>query len=372
MPRRLVAPISVAARRIVARPGIVALAAFGITLATAGLTTLVVGQVVVEDRAVADSIGRLPVEQRLIAVSWVGSEVDDPSRLDREARRAIRSLGFGDPVRAVAFRSTRFGTEVVRLAAVDDPAGLLEARQGHLPARCGPTRCELVALDAPGTPLRGTRLRVVGSATAAPRAPLGALVGATSGSERVFVANGIDGLARRPEMSGLFRTLTWAVPLQEGALDSRRAAALPRRVAEIDTALSQVSLGFAVQAPLDDLAGARDRALRASRRQLLVGGQCIVVFLAFAVLAASRIRRNAQETRFRLRRLRALRWQIGLETTAYALLVVLPAVLAGLVLGAVAGAAVASAAGRPAGDAVRRALDSQEMLLAAVLLAGVA
>ncbi|HET9322673.1 MAG TPA: FtsX-like permease family protein, partial [Gaiellaceae bacterium] len=138
------------------------------------------------------------------------------------------------------------------------------------------------------------------------------------------------------------------------------------------TALSQVSLGFAVQAPLDDLAGARDRALRASRRQLLVGGQCIVVFLAFAVLAASRIRRNAQETRFRLRRLRALRWQIGLETTAYALLVVLPAVLAGLVLGAVAGAAVASAAGRPAGNAVRRALDSQEMLLAAVLLAAVA
>ena len=55
-------------------------------------------------------------------------------------------------------------------------------------------------------------------------------------------------------------------------------------------------------------------------------------------------------------RLRALRWQIALETAGYAVLVALPAVLVGFAAGLLAGAVVADAAGRPAGDAVRRAL----------------
>ncbi|MDF2695704.1 MAG: hypothetical protein K0S65_4087, partial [Labilithrix sp.] len=51
MTRRLVAPLAVAARRIAARPGSVLLTGLGIALASAALTTLLVGQVVVEDRA---------------------------------------------------------------------------------------------------------------------------------------------------------------------------------------------------------------------------------------------------------------------------------------------------------------------------------
>ena len=94
-----------------------------------------------------------------------------------------------------------------------------------------------------------------------------------------------------------------------------------------------------------------------------------MVFLAFAVLAASRIRRNAGETRFRLRRLRALRWQIALETAGYAVLVALPAVLVGGAVGLVAGAVVADEAGRPVGDAVGRALTSAGSGWALALLA---
>jgi hypothetical protein len=371
MARRLVAPLSIAARRLAARPGSVLLTGFGIALATAALTTLLVSQVVVEDRAVADSIERLPVDQRLVAVNWVGSGTTGWEALDQQARSALASLGVGEPVRAVAFRSKRFGTEVVRLAAVDD-ASLLGLRSGRLPSECGRDRCEVVALDAPSSPVQAPGLRVVGSATSAADAPLYPLVGSTAAAGRVFVGIGIDGIARRPEVEGLFRTLTWAVPLEEGELDSQKVADLPLRIAEIDTALRRASPEFAVRAPLEDLAAARDRATRASRRQLLVGGQCIVVFLAFAVLAASQLRRSARENRFRLRRLRALRWQIALETIGYAVMVALPAVIVGSVAGLLTGGVVAAAAGRPGGDAVERALSSSELPWALVLLAGAA
>jgi hypothetical protein len=371
MARRLVAPLSIAARRIAARPGSVLLTGFGIALATAALTTLLVSQVVVEDRAVADSIERLPIDQRLVAVSWVGTGTTGWADLDREARTALGSLGVGEPVRAVAFRSKRFGTEVIRLAAVDD-VGLLGPRSGRLPSECGPDRCELVVLDASSEPVQTPGLRVVGSATSAAGAPLYPLVGSTSTAGRVFVGVGIDGLASRPEVDGLFRTLTWAVPLEEGDLDSQTVAKLPQRIAEIDTALRRTSPEFAVRAPLEDLDAARERATRASQRQLLVAGQCIVVFLAFAVLAASQIRRSARETRFRLRRLRALRWQIAIETIGYAVLVAVPAVILGCAVGILTGVVVADAAGRPAGDAVQRALSSAEMAWALLLLAGAA
>ena len=370
MMRRLIAPLSVAARRITARPGSVLLTGFGIALASAALTTLLVGQVVVEDRAVSDAISRLPADERMVSVSWVGIGTRGWARLDREARDGLRALEVGEPpLRAVGFRSTRFGTDIVRLAAVDDAMPLLELRSGRLPSTCGLGRCELVALDAASRPLTAPGFVVTGSVTGASEAPVAALVGSTTAAERVFVGVGIEQMARRPEVSGLFRTLTWAVPLNLDTLDSPKAAELPTRIAELDTRLRQVDPALAVRAPLHELMEARDRATSASRRQLLVGGQCVVVFLAFAVLAASRIRRNAGETRFRLRRLRALRWQIALETAGYAVLVALPAVLVGCAAGLLAGAFVADAAGRPAGDALRRALTSAGSGWALALLA---
>jgi hypothetical protein len=369
MTRRIVAPLAVAARRIAARPGSVLLTGFGIAVASAALTTLLVGQIVVEDRAVSDEIGRLPADERMLSVSWVGIGTTGWARLDREAQNGLRALDVGEPLRAVGFRSTRLGTDIVRLAAVDDPTGLLELRSGRMPAPCARERCELVALDADSRPLAAPGLVVTGSVTAAAGAPLAALVGSTTAAESVFVGVGVKELARRPEVSGLFRTLTWAVPLDPNALDSPKAAELPTRIAELDTRLRQIDPAFGVRAPFHELEEARERATSASRRQLLVGGQCIVVFLAFAVLAASRIRRNAGETRFRLRRLRALRWQIALETAGYAVLVALPAVLVGFGAGLLAGAVVADAAGRPAGDAVGRALTSAGSGWALVLLA---
>ena len=104
MTRRLVAPLAVAARRIAARPGSVLLTGFGIALAAAALTALLVSQVVVEDRAVSDEIGRLPADERMLSVSWVGIGTTGWAGLDREAQNGLQALGVGEPLRAVGFR----------------------------------------------------------------------------------------------------------------------------------------------------------------------------------------------------------------------------------------------------------------------------
>src|SRR4029453_1158985 len=145
MTRRVVAPLAVAARRIAARPGSVLLTGLGIALASAALTTLLVGQVIVEGRALSAASGRLPADERMVSVGWVGLGTRDWTRLDREAQSGLRALEVGEPLRAVGFPSARFGTDIVRLAAVDDDAkALLELRSGRLPSTCGPGRCELV------------------------------------------------------------------------------------------------------------------------------------------------------------------------------------------------------------------------------------
>jgi hypothetical protein len=157
MARRLLAPLSIAARRIAARPGSVLLTGFGIAIAAAALTTLLVSQVVVEDRAVEDSIGQLPVERRLVAVSWVGQGTSGRAALDREARRALASLGVGEPVRAVAFRSTRLGTEIVRLAAVDGAVRARLARRAELAVAELGSACRRLGYGGARGPRRRTR-----------------------------------------------------------------------------------------------------------------------------------------------------------------------------------------------------------------------
>ena len=107
MTRRLLAPLAVAARRIAARPGSVLLTGLGIALASAALTTLLVGQVIVEDRAVSDAIGRLPADERMVSVSWVGlgDQVRNGDRSASGRRRCERASGASVGTTALALRS---------------------------------------------------------------------------------------------------------------------------------------------------------------------------------------------------------------------------------------------------------------------------
>jgi hypothetical protein len=370
--RRAVTPLRFAFRRAAARLGPVALVATGIALAAAALATIWTVRVVVEDRAVADAVADFPAEQRALVVSWVGTDSADLPGLDREARRAVESFGMGTAQRAMVFRTTRLGGELVRIAALDDPSAFLEVRSGRAPASCRAARCEVLALDAPGRPLAAPGFTVVGQATTKAGAALDALVGSRTPGERVLIARDVDGLAAMPMPSQLFRTVTWARPLDPDALGAASLDDFERRVARENTRLRRESPEFDLRAPLQELAAAGAAATDASRRQLLVAGQCVALFLAFAVLAASRLRRDAQETQHRLRRFGALRWQVLAETVGHAAVVVVPAVAVGWLAGAAVGAGIAAAADRPAGATLDRSALSATGLRAAIVLAAVA
>ena len=372
--RRAGAPLALAVRRLAARPGGPLLTGIGVAIGAAALAAVLVSNTVVEDRAVADAVSRLPAAQRVVSVSWVAPLGQALGDRDEAARRALASLELGESQRAVAFRTTRLGGRLVRLAAFDRASRVLEPTSGRMPRPCSSGSCELVVLDAPRIPAVG-KLGVVGSASARRDFPVERYTGTPSAAAPVLVADGVGGLSARPEVSGLFRTVTWAVALQPDRLDADTVAGLPARIAELDTGLRVQSGEFAIDAPLEDLRAAAERAKVASRRQLLVAGAGTALFLAFVVLAAARIRRGVGATAFRLRRLGGRRWQVALENVAYVALIAVPAVLLGWCLGIAGGALVAGMAGEPAGDVVRRSVlrgEGLAVLLAAMLVATVA
>jgi hypothetical protein len=369
---RRAAPIfRLAYRRVAARLGPVALVAIGTAIAAGALATILTARVVVEDRALADEVATFPVDQRAVTMSWVGNDAADLRSLDGEARRAVQSLGLGRPTRAVVFRTLRLGTELVRLAALDDLTGLVEVRSGHLPAPCRPGACELVALDAPTKRLDARGFTVVGSATERSGAPVAALLGSRTGGERVLLANGVEGVLAQSVVANVFRTVTWLVPLEGDALDTAGLGDFERRVTRASTDLRVHSPGFDVRAPLEELTAAGREARLAGRHGLLVAGQFVALFLVFAVLAAARMRRDARETNYRLRRFGARRWQVLAETTAHAAIVVVPSVLVGWLAGIAVGAGIAAAADRPAPTALERSSISADGVAWALALAAV-
>jgi hypothetical protein len=105
-----------------------------------------------------------------------------------------------------------------------------------------------------------------------------------------------------------------------------------------------------------------------ARRLLLVGGQAAALLLAFAVLAASAFRRDAEGAARRLAWQGARRWQMLALPAAEAGAVALLAVLGGWAVGSLLGAAVADSAGAEAGTILRRsALSTTGLVTGAVL-----
>ena len=350
----------------------VALVAIGTAIAAGALATILAARVVVEDRALADDVAAFPANQRVVAVSWVGNDAADLNALDGEARRALVPIGMGRPTRAVVFRTRQVGDELVRLAALDDLDEFVEVRSGRAPPPCRPTNCELVALDAPSKALAARGFSVVGRVTERAGVPLAALVGSRTPGERLLLANGVEGLAAQSVVGNLFRTVTWLVPLDGRNLDASNLGEFERRITRANTNLRLRSAGFGVRAPLEELAVAGRKARLASRQGLLVAGQFVALFLAFAVLAAARIRRDARETRYRLRRFGALRWQVLAETVAHAGIVVVPAVVVGWLAGIALGWGIAAVADRPASSVLGRSSMSGVGLGLGLALAAVA
>ena len=134
------------------------------------------------------------------------------------------------------------------------------------------------------------------------------------------------------------------------------------RIERARTQLQASSPNFALTAPTVALSDAGAKAQIAGRRLLLVGGQAVVLLLAFVLLAATRLRRGARAAARRLESFGATGWQARLAALAEAAVVVLPATLLGWLLGASPGASSREATDTPPGAVVSRSVASWDAI----------
>jgi hypothetical protein len=367
--RRLAVPVGLGLRRVTARPAAFILAAAGVTLAACALATVSAASLVVKDRAVGRAIAALPPDQRAVRVTWVGVSTipaDSAASLDRQVRTVLRPLGTEPPTAVLLYRDTRFGRQIVRLGAVDGLGHAVVLRSGRLPRSCVPGRCEVVAIGKSGSSAPGFVVTGRGSLRSD---PVGSFFKGVARGGRLRLASSVDDVTRLPALRDSFRTYGWVAPLEPHDVRGWDVDGFQARIGRASTALEASSANFSLTAPTVALADAGSKGRIAGRRLLLVGGQAVVLLLAFVLLAATRLRRGARASARRLDSFGATGLQTRLAALAEAALVVVPATVLGWALGALAALALSHATGSPAGAVVSRSVAS---VTAVELMLGVA
>jgi len=370
--RRLALPLGLGVRRVTAGPAAFALAAAGVALAACALATVLAASLVVKDRSVGRAVASLPPGQRTVQVTWVGvstSPSDSAAALDRQVRAATRPIGMQAPTAVLVYRDTRFGKEVVRLGAADGLSQIVQLSSGRLPGKCDAASCEVVAVGAgrlatPGLTVTGRgSLRAGGAAT---------FFRSVAQGGRLRLAEGVDRSARLPKLADSQRTYGWVAALRPEDVRAWDVDGFQSRIERARTQLQASSPNFALSAPTVALGEAGSKAQIAGRRLLLVGGQAVVLLLAFVLLAATRLRRGAVAATRRLESFGATGSQTRLAALAESAVVVLPAAVLGWLGGACVAVAVASWTDTPAGALVSRSIFSRSGIGLAVLLAAAA
>ncbi len=375
--RRSLFVLRLARQRLARRPGGAVLVALGLAAGAATIAVVLVGSVVARDRAAARAVRALGGADGAFRVTWLGvpgqSDTDFRS-LDRRARGALSAIAPEPSFSVLLYRETRFGEALADLGAVDGLARWVRLASGRLPRKCTPIRCEVLQLGGVGrTPtLEGLPISVVGTGRLTSEAPFGSLIvaGAYSAaraqaigyhapSPPLFVADGVETLARLPALESIYRSYAWVAPVRPGSIHPWQLHALGVRSARTDAALHAASPLFDLVTPIDELQAAADSSRAGARRLLLIGGQAAALLLAFALLSGSALRRDLEAARRRLSWAGATRAQVVGLTVVEAAVVAAVATVIGFGIGAAAGAIVADRAGSPPGAVLRHALLTQ-------------
>ena len=374
--RRLLFVVRLGLVRLRARAGRQVLLATGIAVGAAMLAAAVGGSVAVQDRAAQRALAALDPSDRSVQAVWSGvpTQSDVPvATIDREARDALRPVGGREPFGVLLFREARFGGAVVNLGAVDGLRPWVKIHSGRLPRPCRPSRCETIVVGGEGALPRLSYLPVVGRATIADGAPLEGYFG-TRGRQHVpiLVAEGVRGLTRLriPDVDLISRTYGWIETVAPGSIHSWQIEGFADRIVRASSELAAKSDGFGVSGPLDTLAAVHSTGQVAGRRLLLIGGEAAVLLLGFAVFAATRLRRDAEDVWRRLSWFGARRSQLALLSIVEIAAVAVLATALGWAIGAGLAAFLSRHLGAPAGSVLGHSvLAGSGMVLAAGLAA---
>jgi hypothetical protein len=384
--RRLFFILWLARRRLARRLGPSALVGLGIAAGALVLAGVSAGSVLVQDRSLEREAARLPEADRAVRALWFGVPRETGwSKLDREASRALAGLERGPPARVLLYRRTNLGRDPVDLGAADGLSRWVRLRSGRLPRRCRPDRCEVVQLGGSGAvpSVRGLRLVRVGEGTLISALPFGTLVSReedvsvvgtalryhTPASPPFLLAEGVEALGEADPLTSVYRSYGWVVPLRPGSVRPWEVDELSAAITGARSTLEATTGVFDVNAPTQALETARERAQVGGRRLQLVGGEAAALLLAFAVLAASALRRDTETAARRLTWFGARRWQLVALPGAEAAAVAMAAAAVGWAGGGLLVGLAARRAGVGAVTILRESVLSREGLATALLLA---
>lgn len=389
--RRGLYPLRLAVLRVLARAGRSALVGVGIAAGAAMLAAVLGGSAVAQDRSLARATSQIPPGDRAVRAIWDGIPGQNPQgygALDRLATRSLARVGVGSPVRVTLVRERQIDRALVDLGAIDGLRRFVRVTSGRLPRTCTPARCEVVQVAGHGRipSASGLRLVRVGHAVLTSDVPLGPLITRetnrtllgqalryhTPAAAPFLLADGVRGLAGAPALVDSYRSYSWVLPIRPGDVHPWTADRFAGGVTRARSNLGAASGLFDVTAPTEALLSARADAQAAGRRLLLLGGEAAALLLAFAVLAATMLRRDAEEARNRLTWSGARRWQLGVFAGAEAAAVAAFAALVGWIVGAALAAAIATRAGSPVGGVLRSSVASGGGAVAALALAAAA
>ena len=390
--RRLAFPLWLARARLARRRERFALVVIGLGAAAAMLGAVLAGTVAAQDRQVARSVAALPDTVRAVRVNWfsVGGQAAPYARLGSDVRGQLRRVAEAPVTGTSLYRESQLGGALLSLGAVDDLGRWVRLRSGRLPRRCEPERCEVLVIRRggriPNAP--GLRLVPVGEGDLRSATLFGDAVPAESLSQSAFakrmtryhrpappplvLANGVAGLDRSQRLHDAYRSYGWVLPLRRGAVRSWSANDLAVRIEHARSVLQAQAFGFELSAPVEELRAAAEAATVSGRRLLLLGGEAVALLLAFAVLAAARLRPDVDASRRRLLSSGTRRWQVGLFVLAESAAMAFCGALLGWTVGAAVAAAVAGQTGEPVGSLLRHSVLSGWGTGLALLLAAVA
>jgi hypothetical protein len=364
--------------------------ALGIAAGAGLLAGVLAGSLVAQDRSVERATARMAAADRTVRLVWggiasgPGTNVD---ALDRTARREFGRLA-DSPTRAMLFRTTQANGHLFDLGGIDGLGRYVRVRAGRLPRTCRAERCEVVQLGGSGPIPRipGLQLVRVGRATLDSPIPFGNLITRetyasvlssalryhTAATPPLLLANGVKGLATAEVLAPSYRSYTWTAPIDPADVHPWTIDAFSRAVMRARSELASKSLAFDLTAPIAGLRSAEESGRVAARRLLLIGGEAAALLLAFAVLVATGLRRDAEAQWRRLTWYGARRWQLVLGSAAEAAAVALVGAVLGWLLGSAVGAIVADRAGASAGAILRHSVIAGRGFVLATAIAAAA
>src|SRR5918994_5698373 len=155
--RRVAGTLAFGLHRVRAEGARSALVAAGVAAAGLLLAAVLLGSLVAQERALADSVEALAPSSRTVRAAWFGvpGQGDVYEDLDIRSRTALGSVTSGTPTATVLYRESSVEGRFVSLGAVDGLARWVRVTSGRLPATCTSEKCEVLQLRGQGAPPEG-------------------------------------------------------------------------------------------------------------------------------------------------------------------------------------------------------------------------